>query len=705
MAHNIAFTIPFKNRQLIDCEVEILGKDWYLSPVTLEGSIKPAVLGSDAQANQIPYGIKATAFTIEFYAQAPTVTLTTFYSEDDDFWMVRFKYNGSYIWHGFLQIDNSDEPITDQEYTITLSANDGLGRLENQFFYDNSLFGQGKPFNLPWRLDELLGAILSGTGLDLETKAWLNIYENSTEDRSDFNYLTFLTQTVAPTKYFINEDGTTLSFYEVLNNVMLDFRCLLVQAEGCWQIIRWGDMHLWADGTMPGTLYDNGFSVYELILFPNPVDIGRGLSVHPINENQRKTILRPYEWVKETFNYVGSNYIVQANLQIPPGAVPYDTSTTDGIRTDKYALATYFTDWIQRNGDASYLTVVTDTNVDPEQEIDRYIHKPADFDIHSGVQFNPLPVSEGDTFDFSLQFRTQHTDGFFWVRYILITSTGEYWSLEQDVDGGSPDYHAYWDGPFSADDWFNHSIGVRVEKDGEDDTWAPYQLSQFMPQGSGDNATELPIIPADGFLLIEVDGNSSTWSTGFGTYQTDWKDIKLTLNQFINGSISIVGQTHYNAQSLGIKNNESYEVHFDDSHRSSIKGTLFTDALTNYEYTDDETGEETDLGNQFTTRTHGWHRGSISEAKRLGELNTFNDLFTQQRLRTIISGDFFGLAGVSLMSAITFDWLPTKRFIFGAASFDYMECIWNGTLYELYDTDDSDPSSTYTFNYIYDTGQ
>lgn len=701
MAHNLAYTIPFKNGQLIDCEVQLLAKDWYPDSVALIGADRPFQLSSTAQDNQIPFGIKATEAVCEFFTGG-TVDIETFYSEDDDFWKMQFVYAGNVIWQGFLQLDNCSERITDEDHIISLNANDGLGRLEKLYFYDDSLFGGGQPIILDWRLDQLLAYLLNSTGLALDVKAWLNIYENTTEDRSDFNYLTFLTQTVTPTRYFVNDDGSTASLYEALNNILIDFRMLMVQAEGAWQFIRWGDVHLWSDGEMPGTLYENDFAVYEMILFPEPVDIGYGLPTHPINENQERQILRPFKWVRETFNYEQPPFVTQANLQMPADAVPYYQLIVDDLEYSRYSIPDYFPAWIQRGGIPSHVEVVTDT-LNQDAETDRYVVIWPDDDLSGGVQFNAIPVTKGDKLNFSLRWRTDlDTDDLirFWVRFVLVTAVDTDYNL-QDNAGPSND-RFLWVGPSVSADLWDTGSGIYHEltNPNEIDTteWMDWNLadSQF-------TTDPIPPIPTDGMLLIEVRGPNA------GS-QTDrqivfFKDINVTFDQYVNDSTQIIGQIHTTTQPPEIKNNLAYEVMLDDSPRRTILGSLFTDALTDFDYVDVNTGQNTDIGNIYFNLTQYWHRGSIVESRRLGDLNTFNDLYTQQSLRTIMQGDFFGLAGINLMSAVTFDWLPTKRFIFGAATFDYMSCIWNATLYELYDTEDSDPTATYSFTYIYDTGR
>lgn len=705
MAYNAAYYYSFTNRENNLFTVVIAGKDFvgYLQELT--ASDRPFVLSSTAQDNQIPYGIKATEAVLEFYTGG-IVTIDDFYTEDDTYWQVtllRGTDPGEVEWNGFLQIDNCQERITDVDHILSMNANDGLGRLENNYFIEaDTLFGGGNPLVVNWRVDQLLANILPATGMILDVKAWVNIYANGMQDRDDFNYLTFITQTAFSTSYFIHEDGSTMSYYEVLNNLMVDFRCMFTQADGCWQIIRWGDVRLWGDGLMPGTLYTDLFGTYEQILFPVALNVGRNENVIPIYENQIRQQLRPYQYSKKTFNYEQPATINQANLILPDGATPYNTFTIDDYRYDDYDIATYFPSWVQRGGVTSYLEVVTNTAVTPETEIDRGIVIIGDDDLTGGVQFNPIQVTAGDSFDFSLRWRTQpDTDDLirFWVRCVLVCANDTNYNL---TNLATPVPYI-WSGPSVSADLWDTAAGMFIEYTNPDDIdtteWQEWSLSSFV-QTTG---MQIPPIPQDGVVLIEVRGtNAGSQEDRQNVY---FKDIRITFHQYINGSNQIIGQTHLTQQNEDIKNNLQRTTFFDDSPRNTIKGTLFNDTPTNFDYTDINTGAETLIGNVYFTRTENWHRSDIDEARRLGDLNTNNDVFIQRVVRTIVSGDFFGLTGISLMRLINLTWLPGKNFIFGAATFDYMSCVWNASLYELFDTgeEDDDLDADYTFTYLYDT--
>ncbi len=669
------YLIQFTNRQEDACEVIISSKDDYAGyPIPLEGSEHPFTLSSQAQDNQIPYGICATEAVIEFYTGG-IVSLVDFYNEADDFWLVQFYYRGNLTWTGYLQLDNSQGRVTDQNYVLSLNANDGLGRLQAKYL----LNADGTPIQNNWTLLTLLSYIFAFIP-SLDTKAWLNIFENSTDDRDDTGYLTFLPQTAFNTRYFTNDDGTTQSLYDILDGILKAFRSCLRQADGAWQIIRWGDIRIFDDGAMPGTLYQNGFGSYSEIFFPESITIGKSQPIFPLNENQTDSILRPLKFVKETFNYNQPPWIDQANLQIDKDATPFNSTTIGDFRYDDYTLATYFPTWSAFGDVTSYLEIVTDITATPQQEVDRYIVTPCCASTQSAVVVNPIPVTGGDTFDLSIGWRTDtDTDDIleFDLGATLITQT-EFYVLANAI--ASLPAPLQWVGPFAIGSYTDGeglaNLFMRVDSPADVDTtqWMNFSLANYVDVGQ-----TLPPIPLDGMLLIKVAGTNG--NTAINTQGTFWKDLTLTFNSFVNSSTQIIGQAHTNSQDPEIKNDLEYDTELDDSPRSNIRGTLFTDEITTF---------AAGIGGVFFTRTSAWHRQGIDEERRLGDLNTFTDMFNQLVIRTIVQGDFFGLRDFSMMSLINLRWLSGKKFIVGIATIDYMSCIWNATLYQIIEEGESE---------------
>jgi hypothetical protein len=709
LAYGVKYKIEFLNKQQDFFRVEILAKDYTGGYTILEGGPVPFTLNNSSGDNQIYNPFRPSDAVIEFWSTPTindidfpfyTVSLIDFYNDDDTFFRVDFylaKVNGALAsdvlkWTGFLQLDNCEEDIQDRPHLLTLNANDNLGLLENvalQGLTDD----QKKQGVL---LTELFALILAQTNLPLPVNAYLNIFENNTNDRSVTNTNDLLQQTALYTDNFLNSDGTYKDCYAILSDILTTFRATLFQANGVWNIIRQAEYRYFT--SVPGTGYNFDLTTLSAISLSPNVPIGPTQAIIPINENQRGKILRPYQYVKKTFNYNQPEFLIKnSDLQLPPGATPYATSTVGSQRFDDYALATYFPFWVQTHGDTSYLEVVTDTSSD--NEIERYIVTPANTTF-KGVEFNPIPVTAGDFFDFSLSFRTQTdiSDNYhFRVRFILVTPDNFYYNLTTTPGGGST-INVHWTGPFAVAGWDSFS-GDSAEVLGSSDTsqYSTWSLSSFVETGG-----KLPVIPVDGVLLIEVRGNNDT-NVSEPHVTTFWKDIVIAFTNEINQSTKIIGQYHKNSQTSLTKNQDDNEINYDDSPRNTISGTFLRTPLVTF---------DAGIGDLYFFKTAVWHRGVLTETKRLGEINTFEELFIQRKARTIVNGDFFGLRYfandqwnfISLLNIVQFDFYPGKNFIFGIMSVDYMAAeITGAVLYELYDTGEVDAnlSNTYLFNYLY----
>lgn len=712
MAYGLNYIIRFKNRiQNDNYRIEIYQRDYADSTIIeLTGAESPVAISY--QDGELLDPIKASELTFSFNADFSA--LDAFYSDDDERFRCDYYYEGVsdiLLWAGYLIQDGVSEPVTDIKHAVTLKATDNLALLKNTKLNEaagDDLYGKHT-------LLYYIQICLAQTGLyspdtvidqSLPLKTYVNIFENTTDDRSDDSVNDPFNETVLHSNVFQSNDNTWDDCYSVLEKILGDLNASILQVNGAWVIVRTPEYKFF-DNAIPGTeyIYNGVDTDITAITLDEDVTIDRtGADVYPIAEDQNKSIQRPLRRVFNTFNYNQPILIKNADLQLPSGATPYDTDTDAGIRTDKYDLATYFPDWFQRGLDASYLAVETDTTVTPEQEVERFIVTPlvdtSGTDI-SGVQFNPIAVSKNDRLDFSLTWKTYPLDtdsqAPFWVRFLLITGTDIYNLVQDpDEDTGSPPAHdaankrLYWEVIPDNDEWDSSSEGVLmfiVQSVAEVTDLTQYQTWQLSARTIG----VVPPIPVDGILLIEVQGNNNKVFDG---HQYAWKDINLTILNFVNQSTQIVGQTHTDTGTETNKAISESTLNIDDSPRNSIAGTLFTNAVTNFEYTDIVDGEVTDIGDIYFTKTYNWHRGSSGEQLRLGNIIAFERLYLKYVSRLIIEGTFRNLRHddtkfISMLSVFSFGWIADKFFLPTGMQIDYMDCSFKAKLIEIYGPDSS----------------
>jgi hypothetical protein len=712
MAYGKKYIIKFKNRLQNDIyRCEIWQKDFVGSVTQLTGADSPFTIAWNGSDTDILNPIKA--FEITLSINTSTLTINDFYSDDDEEFRTDFYFeslaNGTgtakLLYSGYLIEDGVSEPVTDRLHVLTLKATDNLGLLKNIKWNEIEI---SVDYNAKLSLIYFIQYCLKATGLyspdttidmSLPLRVYDNLFENTTDDRTVSDESDPWQSIVLHSNIFQNSDGTWQDLYSVLSTVLKNKNAFIIQADGAWNVIRVAEYSLFTNGAIPGTEYFDPVTINAVTL-NEAVSIDRnGIDLVPVLEDQTNSIQRPFKIVKNTFNYnQASSLIKQNTLQLPAGATPYSTSTVSGIRYDKYDLATYFPEWLQIDTDASYLQVETDTTLTPETENDRYIVTPSNSSVTSGVRLNPIEVSKGDIFDFTVRMRTA-TDGgniHFVTRITLLTTANTYFWCVAAVDTLA---NAHWasTGPtgqaitnyYTTESQFGvNTLGV---SSGDDSSkWVDYSIAFSQNQ-----APQVILIPLDGILLIEVMGAGGTRDDN--PVDAYWKDCALTFYNFINNSVKIIGQTHLETGTSTIKAIQENDTQIDDSPRNSIGGTLFRNDITTFGLS---------VGDIFFTKTTLWHRANISEALRLGNILTQERLRLNYTTRLIREGSFKNLRYdtdkfISLLSLFTLGDVSGKYLAAASLTLDYMNCIGSGKLLEIYKDDEDDFTEVYSFNYLY----
>jgi hypothetical protein len=699
MAYGLNYTMRFKNRISNDIyRAEIWQKDFSGTSTELTGAETPLTVAY--QDNDILTPIKPIELTLSILIKnSDGISLETFYSDDDEEFRIDIYCEtptDKLLYSTYMVQDGASEPETDRKHVLTLKATDNLALLKNVNWNQISNAYTGK-YTLKYFIQYCLkqsGLYSPDSVIDmgLPLRHYCNIFENTTLDRGDSLTTDPLNELVLNAGIFRNDDETYQSCYDILTKILTDLNAVLFMADGCFIILRINE-YKYFSGAIPGVqyAYSGSAETVTAITLTNRADTARiGGDLYPVNEDQNKTIERPLKSVIDTFNFNQFPYIINAALALPDGATPYSTTTSGGFRYDRYSLATYFPQWKQTHGDSSYLQIVTSVSNNAEQ--DRYIVTPGVANAQQGIQFNPIEVTAGDVLDFSLNYRTDVNTSStlrFWVRAIIILSNGTSYHLVNTPAAGSS-VNVHWNGPYANTSW-DADLGFYQETAaGSSDTT---EYIQFSISGFVELNGHLPLIPADGVLLVEVRGtNGSNTSNRQTTY---WKDINLTIKNNISNSIYVSGQVHTDTNNPDIKAIQTNDITIDDSPRNTIAGTLFTNALSNFDYTDSTTGGATGIGNIYFTKTRLWHRGSNSESLRLGNiiaLERLQLLYTSRysregTYRIIRYGQF-----VSLLTLFQFDWLPGRNFLARGMTIDFMANTINGKLVEVYnDGEDATP--------------
>jgi hypothetical protein len=472
-------------------------------------------------------------------------------------------------------------------------------------------------------LTQFFSAFLQQTGLQLDTFAYLNIFENSTDDRSMLDTNDFLQQTVIPVNYVVDNDGLFKDCYTILNDLCRNFGMTVLQAQGAWQIFREGELRLYGGVNIPGTQYDYQFTIVDPVVSSPKLAIGRGLPLHFVNANQQKRILRPLEYAKRTLTYEFPQWI--DNQTFVYAIILNSTFTYNSIVYNLYQEPATWSD-----PDSIGSIVVAYDSTLGNTEIRRFMNVAQITPQGSKhwLQFNPIPVVAGSRFSFSLDFFAfltnymvipppTHGVFYFRARFQFLDASGNIYFLAVTTSGGFN--FLFWDGPFASSTWDSDN-GLEVTSDENYGNTISYSVSSFDSQGV------IPVFPGDGLFLIGLCGNNGH----VVNYDTGVLNINLNIENNLGAITSMNAQVHKQSQAIAAKNNSEIDIQYDDTIVNTIKGTLLTDAVTSYGIW---------VGDFYSTKTYTWHHGTTVEALKLGQIITYDTLFIQRIARMILEGD------------------------------------------------------------------
>lgn len=630
---------------------------------------------STSSDNNVLNPIKALKANLNLLSSS-TLNLYSFYSDVDEHFRIDIycerNANGvpgeTLLFTGFLINDDSSEDFQDTVHNIELQANDNLPLLRDVKLDECDFDGgvEGKK-----TLIDIIQRCLEKTGLSLELNAYVNIFENTTDDRGDDTAADYLQQTLVDTAMFAGTDGVYRDCYSVLSQVMADTNSCLFQANGRWNINRPAEYLLFTNGAVKGTNYlPDGTATAADNLLP-AVTVGKNKSVEPEGEDQIKTLVRPVKYSKQTFDYNYPDKVIR-NLDLQELG-DLRTSFADGDNTVyQYDLPWWSLDtrYYSTPDYDFYVEVIKDAN---DVEIDRRMVVYADgVTVLAQCITKGVWLNAGDRVQLSFDFRAE--DSF----------TGPTTrTMEATIDDGEGtnnklSYNAsgHVDGS-----WSTTGGIVASYASGEDIAeWRTITVQS-------DN------IPFDGWFNFWPSQNNHNGGRTF------YKNMKVEYTSYINETTRIIGQEHTQEQATLIKNRDEYEVSMDDSPRNIIAGTLLTDDLTTF-----SDPLPNNPSSDYVTKTTWWHRLAISETLRLGQILVNERMVLKSTMKTSIEGTFANLYKDEFISPLTLFSFPD---IVGVSKFLAEKISMNlarGTMSIKFIEIGSEGEGSYAFNYKFQIG-
>ncbi len=496
-----------------------------------------------------------------------------------------------------------------------------------------------------------IAVCLQNTGLELNTYIYENLYEEVHNTSSSS-----LAQTYISLQTFISGD-VFQNCFEVLTNICDRFNLTLFQSLGRWNIIRWDELRLGSG--INGFIYNDNFVLTGTTTLNAGMTFGFQEDTYP-ETGLSKSGVRPFEFVKETFNYVQPKYLLKNYDLLKLGYLLRTIVNATEIFKEYVAI-----NWQRTSGEPivaeRFIRVVTDLL---GNEIQRFlVIRGNTSNTILCVPSEEIECNVGDKIKFSFSTRTNISQpapfgAVFGVR--LTDGVSNRYVDELPVDNGT----------------WQPTVGFNYSITGDTINWNSIEIASSRMPFTGKLAC---------FLAQNI---RSPYNINRETY---YKDMRFEYTAFINDSTKIIGHIHKDIQDVVIKNNEETEIYIDDSPSNAVQGTLFRNLLTGL----------------VQQRTALWHRDGVVESKKLGEITTREQLQWRSFVRTRLDGSLRGLIqsgnNLSMLNHFEYAQLPGLNFLFGNLQIDYRNDKLTCSATELYKTGEAEVAKTYSFTYIYDT--
>lgn len=656
MAYGKKYVCLFDTFDSVRNTLEIHKKD-YSGEVTYVTGAKNPVKHTWSDEPQPP--IKGSSIEIRLMNIDGDLPLDSFYSTNDNEYLVKYFVESSLLFTGYLVQDDFDEEVTGLTHQIKLSANDGIGLLR-EIPLPNITPSTGKISLL-----NILSQALFATNLSLPLDVYceLQVVSGSTGRWLEDAFLD------VNTFYNGSEFDTA---YNVLEKILKRFRATLMQANGRWVIVRWDALRIYS-GSIPGFSYNPvtflGITVYGYnapITFDSTgYQVGDGEPTIPLY-SLTESLHRPYKFVKEQFDYK------------PPGEVLLNASfnRVGALRTSYSSLGNtiyeyQMADWDVGHGwntaGTAYLASSCDRFIRVVknsfgEEIDRYgviTGSTGGVGQPFGADSSPIEVQQGERIRISFDVRTNtpNSGNRYFYFTIITTASPAPRSLNNrnlNSDGTWTYNGSIYLGGVEHSEW--HTVSVESEP-----------------------------IPVDGILVIKLAQNN------LSNAETQYKNFRFEIYRSVIHNRWAIGHIHSDTQAPVINNSDKSTIEIDISPNNSLSGTLFLSSFTG----------------PVRDRVKLVRRGTSATQFLLGEITTTDQLFIRRKQRVQLEGTLIGLqqgsSNLTPLALMLFTAYPGLRFIWGRCEIDYKENKVTGTLHERYEAGevDSDLTSTYNLEYIY----
>lgn len=214
--------------QFVEVDIEANAYTGPVFPIEV-GARSPVVISYQPVEDKFA-PIRAVECNLSFMVKDNFV-LEEFYSNDERKFRVTVKKKGNIQFRGYIIPDSCAEPFDAPPYEVTIRATDSLGGLKSVTYP----VPVGSTSNVSQSFIDILAYCFAMTNLNLDISTICNLYESRMPTGLDDDPMSLAS--INPLR-LSNENGTTMTVYEVLEQVATAWGAYIVQANGVWNFVR-----------------------------------------------------------------------------------------------------------------------------------------------------------------------------------------------------------------------------------------------------------------------------------------------------------------------------------------------------------------------------------------------------------------------------------------------------------------------------------
>jgi hypothetical protein len=676
--------------------------------------------------------------TIKFrIAPGSPVDITSFIAPQDNYNLVTVYVDKNYVqpeFQGYIVVEDNNQPFLDPPFSVSIKATDSIGTLQGIYFLDTN----GNPFQGKQTIIGWLAQILNQTGQTLNLRTYFNIYNSyftagvNPLEQICLDATTFQTGQQTPVGDTNPADYNTGfdDYYTVLEKIVRNFRCKLVQEAGYWHLVNMWD-YLNPNGM---TYFEyqfgapvNGIVPYTLVNKVSPalgVSIGKNNSIRLVNEDAVLYLKLANKSVELTYNYNQSINKIQnqdlgqgvaqpaQNEVISSGVIDtsYNHGTAVNLNTDAFTDA-YYTNMVCTLGGPG--STLQPSNGTPLAAANAFIRVCYDLLGNEMVRFLVLKIAASPhsnyvvastvlldvndilqiTFSWRTRSATSIANGTWSLCVCLLTGDdGTFWALNCLENGTLTGNPAVW---VQVNSDFQNSFG-NVPSTSSTPIPSTLQWSQISINTQTLAGVPYAQAPVSGSLQILLNTDP-----GPGT-EFWFKDISVKILPYLNGSYQqLQGDYNYAESNANILATTLATVDISDSPKRYFQGALLNN------------------GSGYVLLTASWFRAGFTEAMRFTQLMAwlyYSNIYrivqkiegSVQRF-TFLDGTSYSPIGMSTVGIRNVYYFadsanPTKKYMLCSYDRNYNTGVWRGVFVEL-NSDQTDSGlktpDFYEFSYLY----